>query len=270
MNDIEGLTQQISEFILHYGLHLVGAIIALVIGVWIINFIVGRLAKVMEKRNVDPSLVPFLRSVLGILLKVALFISVAGMVGIQVTSFIAVLGAAGLAVGLALQGTLQNFAGGVMILLIKPFKVGDFIEAAGHSGTVKAIQIFNTFLHTPNNQVIIIPNGNLANASVVNYSTNDTRRAVFSFGIDYGDDIDKAKQVLHKIIESDDRILNDPAPMVKVEELGGSSVNITTRVWVKTGDYWDVHYDMLEKVKKTFDQEGLSFPFPQMDVHLDK
>jgi len=201
---------------------------------------------------------------------VALFISVAGMVGIEMTSFIAILGAAGLAVGLALQGTLQNFAGGVMILLFKPFKVGDVLEAQGYVGSVKEIQIFNTIMATPDNKIIIIPNGSLANSSMTNYSTMDTRRVDFSFGIGYDDDFDKAKEIIKGLIDADERILKDPAPFVRVGELADSSVNITTRVWVNAPEYWNVHFDMIENVKRSFDKEKISIPYPQMDVHLDK
>jgi len=270
MIDIESLTTMLGDFIVKYGLSLIGAIAALIIGMWIINVIVKQIANVMAKRNVDPSLEPFLRSVLSITLKVALVISVAGMVGIEMTSFVAILGAAGLAVGLAMQGTLQNFAGGVMILLFKPYKVGDIVDAGGHTGTVKEIQIFNTILNTPDNKIIIIPNGDLANSSMTNFSTMPTRRLDFSFGIDYGDDFEKAKGLIMDLINADALILKDPAPFCRLGELGDSSVNITVRVWVEAAEYWNVHFDMIENVKKSFDANGVSFPFPQMDVHLDK
>lgn len=255
---------------MEYGIMLLGAIIALLIGLWIIKMMVNTTGNVMTKRNVDPSLIPFLKSILNIGLKVALFISVAGMVGIEMTSFIAILGAAGLAVGLALQGTLQNFAGGVMILLFKPFKVGDVLEAQGYVGSVKEIQIFNTIMATPDNKIIIIPNGSLANSSMTNYSTMDTRRVDFSFGIGYDDDFDKAKEIIKGLIDADERILKDPAPFVRVGELADSSVNINIRVWVNAPEYWNVHFDMIENVKRSFDKEKISIPYPQMDVHLDK
>ncbi|GAB5539977.1 MAG: mechanosensitive ion channel [Salibacteraceae bacterium] len=270
MEDFESIIELIKSYVVEYGMMLIGAIVALLIGLWIIKAIVNSLGSVMSKKNVDPSLIPFLKSLLGALMKIALFVSIASMVGIEMTSFIAILGAAGLAVGLALQGTLANFAGGVMILLFKPFKVGDFVEAAGFSGTVKEIQIFNTIMNTPDNKIIIIPNGNLANSAMTNYSTMSTRRVDFSFGIDYGDDFEKAKSILERLIAADERILKDPAHLVRVGELADSSVNITVRVWVNSADYWAVHFDMIENVKKTFDQEGISFPFPQMDVHTDK
>jgi len=186
------------------------------------------------------------------------------------TSFIALIGAAGLAVGMALSGSLQNFAGGVMILLFKPFKAGDFIEAQGYSGVVKEIQIFNTLLTTPDNKIVILPNGGLSGSSMVNYSALPTRRVDFSFGTGYNDDIDQAKEVLQKIIDSDTRILKDPEAFVAVGELADSSVNFTVRVWVNAADYWGVYFDMQEKVKKEFDANNLSIPYPQTDVHLHK
>ncbi|MEZ4721127.1 MAG: mechanosensitive ion channel [Flavobacteriales bacterium] len=270
MENLEQIVNMIGNLIIKYGLNLIGALIALIIGMWVINTIVKQVSNVMTKRNVDPSLVPFLRTLLSMSLKAALVVSIAGMVGIEMTSFVAILGAAGLAVGLSLQGTLQNFAGGVMILLFKPFKVGDVLEAQGYVGSVKEIQIFNTIMATPDNKIIIVPNGGLANSSMTNYSTMPTRRVDFSFGIGYGDDFEKAKGVIRSIIDADDRIMKDPAPFVRVGQLADSSVNITTRVWVNSADYWDVHFDMIERVKTAFDKEGISIPFPQMDVHLDK
>ena len=270
MENIEQYLELMTNFIVTYGMKLIGAAVALIIGLWVISMIMNRFKAVMTKRDVDPSLVPFLISVLGISMRVALIISVAGMVGIEMTSFVAILGAAGLAVGLALQGTLQNFAGGVIILLLKPFKVGDFVDVGGHMGTVKEIQIFTTIMVTPDNKVIIIPNGGLANASITNFSAMPTRRVDFSFGIGYGDDFEKAKSLIKGLIDADSRILKDPEPFVRVGELADSSVNITTRVWVNSADYWAVHFDMIENVKKTFDKEGVSIPYPQMDVHMAK
>ena len=270
MENVEQYVELMTNFIVNYGMKLIGAAVALIIGLWIIGIIMSRFKVVMTKREVDPSLVHFLISILGMSMRVALIISVAGMVGIEMTSFIAILGAAGLAIGLALQGTLQNFAGGVIILLLKPFKVGDFVDVGGHMGTVKEILIFNTIMTTPDNKVIIIPNGGLANASMTNFSAMPTRRVDFSFGIGYGDDFEKAKSLIRGLIDTDERILKDPEPFVRVGELADSSVNITTRVWVNSADYWAVHFDMIENVKKTFDKEGVSIPFPQMDVHMAK
>jgi small conductance mechanosensitive channel len=190
------------------------------------------------------------------------------MLGIHMTSFIAVLGALGLAVGMALSGTLQNFAGGVMLLIFKPFKVGDYIEAQGYSGSVKEIQIFNTILNTPDKKTIIIPNGGLSTNAMTNYSTEPLRRVDFTFGIGYGDDIDKARKIILDVIAQDQRILKDPAPFVGVVSLGDSSVNLTTRVWANAADYWNIFFFLNETVKKTFDQQGISIPFPQHDVHV--
>ncbi len=251
-----------------YGPRILGAVAALLLGLWLIKVLVRATRRGLEKSRLDESLVPFVTSLISWTLKTLLFISVLGMIGIQMTSFIAILGAAGLALGMALSGTLQNFAGGVMILLFKPFKVGDFISAQGYSGSVKAIQIFNTILNTPDKQTIIIPNGQLATGSLTNYSAEPQRRVDWTFGIGYGDDYDKAKAVLMRLIGEDERILKEPEPFIALAELGDSSVNLTVRVWVKSADYWSVYFDMNEKVYKTFPQEGLNIPYPQMDVHV--
>lgn len=268
METFQDFLTQVTDLIVIYGGSLLLAIITLIVGFWVISRIVKALGRIMEKRDIDPSLRPFLRSLSSILLKIMLIFSVAQMVGIAMTSFIAVLAAAGLAVGMALSGTLQNFAGGVMILIFKPFKVGDYIDAQGFSGTVKEIQIFNTILNTPDNKIIIIPNGGLSNSPMTNYSTMPTRRVDFTFGIGYQDDIDKTKSTLNRIISGDNRIMKDPEPFVAVSELADSSVNFAVRVWVKASDYWGVFFDITEKVKKTFDDEDISIPFPQTDVHL--
>ncbi|MBE0576705.1 MAG: mechanosensitive ion channel [Desulfuromonadales bacterium] len=253
-----------------WGPKLVGAVLALIIGLYVVNMISGSIEKMMVKKELDPSLRPFLKSLVSSLLKVLVVVSVLGMIGIQMTSFIAILGAAGLAIGLALSGTLQNFAGGVMILTFKPFKVGDYIDAQGYAGTVNCIQIFNTILKTPDNKTIIIPNSGLSTSSMVNYSTEPTRRVDWVFGIAYGDDIDKAKEVLLGLLTSNDQVLKDPAPFVNLGELADSSVNFTVRAWVNSGDYWSVHFYMLENVYRKFGEAGLNIPFPQIDVHMDK
>lgn len=255
---------------LEYAPKLLLAIISLIIGLWIISMIMKGIRKALTARNVDPSLAPFLVTLLSIIFKVMLFISVAGMVGIEMTSFVAILGAAGLAVGLALQGTLQNFASGVMILLFKPFKVGDFIDGAGHMGSVTEIQIFNTILNTPDKKRIIIPNAQLSNGSLTNFSAEETRRVDWTFGIGYGDDYDKAKETLMQFISADERIHTDPEPFIALSALADSSVNIVVRVWVNPADYWGVFFDMNEKVYKGFSKAGLNIPFPQMDVHVHK
>jgi len=270
MESVNTLWEKLNDVVITFGPRLIGAIITLIIGWWIIGIIQRSVRKNFEKREMEPSLRGFLNSIIGILLKILLLISVIGMIGVQMTSFIAILGAAGLAVGMALSGTLQNFAGGVIILLFKPFKVGDYIEAQGHAGSVNEIQIFNTILKTPDNKTIIIPNGGLSTGSMINYSTEPRRRVDFVFGIGYGDDVDKAKQVLKKLIDEDERILQEPAPFIAVKELGDSSVDLVVRAWAESSHYWGIYFDMHEKVYKSFDKEGLNIPFPQMDVHVHK
>jgi len=266
--EITNYSDQAIALLWKYGPQVVLAVVVLIAGLLVISLISKTFKRILEKRNADPSLIPFLRTLLSISLKVMLIISVVSMVGIEVTSFVAIIGAAGLAVGLALQGTLQNFAGGVIILLIKPFKVGDFIDAVGHMGTVNEIQIFNTILKTPDNKTIIIPNGQLANSSMTNFSTEATRRVDWTFGVAYGDDAEKARKILMDLIQQDERIKSDPEPFIALSELANSSVNFVVRVWVEAGDYWDVFFDMNEKVYNTFAKEGINIPFPQMDVHV--
>ncbi|NIJ43826.1 small conductance mechanosensitive channel [Wenyingzhuangia heitensis] len=270
-NIMETVSEKGSEYITLYGLKLVSAIAVWIIGGFIIGAIIKGFSKMLEKSKTDPSLRPFLQSLVGSLLKVVLVITVLSTLGIEMTSFIAILGAAGLAVGMALSGTLQNFAGGVMILIFKPFKVGDVIEAQGHTGGVKEIQIFNTILKTPDNKTIIIPNGGLSNSSMVNYSTEPKRRVDFTFGIGYGDSIEQGKEVLMAILKADSRIINDPAePFVEVVALADSSVNFAVRAWVNSADYWGVYFDTNAKVYNEFNKVGLNIPFPQMDVHVHK
>ena len=268
MEDITKYSDYALNLLLEYGPQLILAIVTLLIGLWIIKLILKGFGNIIAKRDLDPSLQPFLKSFMSMLLKTLLVISVMGMVGIEMTSFIAILGAVGLAVGMALSGTLQNFAGGVMILVFKPFKVGDVIEAQGYTGGVKEIQIFNTILTTPDNKTIIIPNGGLSTSSMVNYSTEPKRRVDFVFGIGYGDDIDQAKAVLKRIIDADERVLKDPEVFIAVKELADSSVNFVLRAWVNAPDYWAVYFDTQEAVKKTFDKEGISIPYPQQDLHV--
>jgi len=261
-------SEQIIALLVDWAPKLLLVILTLVIGLWIIKLLVKTFGKGMERSKVDVSLQKFLLSLVGILLKVLLFISVASMVGIQMTSFIAIIGAAGLAVGLALQGSLANFAGGVLILLFKPFKVGDFIEAQGYTGTVSEIQVFITILKTPDNKTIIIPNGGLANSNLTNYSTEKTRRVDMIFGIGYEDNLKQAKDILTKIVKGDERVLDNPEPAIVVSELADSSVNFSVKVWCKATDYWGIYFDMQEKVKLEFDKEKISIPFPQQDVHV--
>jgi small conductance mechanosensitive channel len=270
MMNPEEIVTLVKDISLEYGPKLIAAIAVWVIGVWVINLVVSGLNKIMDKGNVDPSLKPFLCSISGIVLKVMLGISVLGMLSIEMTSFVAILAAAGLAVGMALSGTLQNFAGGVMILLFKPFRVGDVIDAQGYVGSVKEIQIFNTILKTPDNKTIILPNGGLSSSSMVNFSTEEQRRVDWTIGVAYGDDLDKAREVIKELCNKDQRILKDPEVVIVVSALADSSVNFAVRAWVKAPNYWGVFFDMNENVYKTFAKEGLNIPFPQMDVHLHK
>jgi len=257
------------DFIADYGPKLIGAILVLIIGLWVVKLLTKGFDKLMVKSKMDDSLRPFLMGLVGSLLKVLLGISIMGMLGIEMTSFIAILASAGLAVGMALSGTLQNFAGGVMILIFKPFKVGDFIDAQGHTGTVKEIQIFVTILTTPDNVTIIIPNGGLSNGSMTNYSSRSTRRVDWTVGVAYGESVEKVRKTIRKLIDEDPRILDEPESFIKIGALADSSVNFTVRGWVKAADYWDVFFDMNEKIYTTFEQEGISIPFPQMDVHVN-
>ena len=256
--------------VMEYGPKLILAILVLIIGLWIIKGIKKLVNKAMVKGKVEISLQRFLISLIAVGLKVLLLISVASMVGIATTSFIAMLGAATFAVGMALQGSLSNFAGGVLILLLKPFKVGDAIEAQGFVGKVHEIQIFNTLVKTFDNKMIYIPNGNLSNGNITNYSQEPIRRVDMTFGISYGDDIKKAKDILTRLVNADTRILKDPAPLIAVSNLGDSSVDFAVKVWCDTAEYWNIYFDMQENVKLTFDQENISIPFPQTDVHLFK
>jgi small conductance mechanosensitive channel len=267
---MESFKENAIEWIVFYGPKLIGAILILIIGFQIIKGFSKWMKRILQKRNIDLSLQPFLLTMTGTLLKTLLVISAMGMIGIEMTSFIAILGAAGLAIGLALSGTLQNFASGVIILIFKPYKVGDYIQTSNHAGTVSEIQIFVTILKTPDNVTILIPNSELANNSIKNYSAQIQRRVDWTFGVAYGDDYEKAKTVLMQIISDDKRILHTPEPFVALTQLADSSVNIVVRTWVNAVDYWSVYFDMNEKVAKTFPKEGLNFPFPQMDIHLDK
>lgn len=251
-----------------FGSRILIAILVFMVGKWIINRIKHFVARFLEKKNVEASLASFLRSLTNMTLAFFLIIVVIGILGIETTSFVALFASAGVAIGMALSGTLQNFAGGVMILLFKPFRVGDFIDANGHVGTVKEIQIFNTILNTIDNKCIIVPNGGLSTSAMTNFSKEETRRVDWTFGIAYGDSYDDAKAIITDLINADSRILTDPAPFIALANLNSSSVDITVRVWVKAENYWGVFFDMNENIYKTFAQKGINIPFPQMDVHV--
>ena len=264
----ELIIEQLKTILITYAPKIFIAIIIMLIGVWLIKILSYGFGKLMDKKEFDPSLKPFLKGLFSVLLKVLLFISVLGTIGIQMTSFVAIIGAAGLAIGLALSGTLQNFAGSVIILLFKPYKIGDTIETQSFRGTVSEIHIFNTILKTPDNKTVIIPNGKLSNSPVINFSTEPRRRVDWVFGIAYGDDVDKAKEVITRLASEDTRILDEPPLFIAVSELANSAVNITVRAWVLTPDYWNVYFQLNEQSYKNFKKEGLNIPFPQMDVHL--
>lgn len=275
MNEIDSAVSQLDslagqgyEMILDYAPKLALAIITLLIGLWVIG-LVGKLLKVsMEKSKVDPTLVPFISSLVGWILKLLLFISVASMIGIATTSFIAVLGAAGLAIGLALQGSLANFAGGVLIMIFKPYRVGDLIEAQGQLGTVKEVQIFNTILVNFESKQIIIPNGLMSNGTITNYSVEGLIRVDLTVGISYDADVEKAKSVLLDVMNNHSLVVNEPAPFVGVNGFGDSSVDLVVRPHCKPEDYWDVYFDINEQIKIALDSNNIAIPFPQRDVHL--
>ncbi len=250
------------------GIRLIAAIAIFVIGKWVARKLANAVRRLMERGDSDEMLVRFVGNLVYFLLLTFVIMAAIAQVGIQTTSFIAVLGAAGFAIGLALQGSLANFAAGVLILIFRPFKVGDFIEGAGVSGVVEALHIFTTTLKTGDNKTVIVPNGDLSSGTIVNYSTKATRRIDLVFGIGYGDDIDKAKELMRDEMDKDERILKDPAPTIGLAELADSSVNFVCRPWVASGDYWGVRFDLNERIKKRFDAEGISIPYPQQDVHI--
>jgi len=265
---MEELTKEIQTIFTAYGLIVLGALATLVIGIWIAKWLAKKSSKLLDKRSVDPTLTKFVTSLLKITLITFVIISAISQIGIETTAFIAIIGAAGLAIGFALQGSLSNFASGVMLIIFKPIKVGDYIEGGGAAGSVETIGIFVTTLVTPDNKVIYIPNSNLTGSNIINYSVKDTRRVDMVFGIGYSDDIDKAKSTIQSVLESDSRILKDPAPKIVVSELADSSVNFNVRPWVNSADYWGVYFDITEQIKKKFDEQDISIPFPQRDIHM--
>ena len=262
------LPAMVKEYVIPFGIKLLAAIVVLLLGRWVIKLIKKGLTKMMMRRNNNPSLNSFLMSLVSVALTFFLIMAIVGILGINTSSLVALLASAGLAVGMALSGTLQNFAGGVMIMLFKPFKVGDFISAQGYEGKVNEIQIFNTHLLTTDNKEVILPNGILSTGTMTNFSKQETRRVDWVFSIAYGDDFDKAKAVLRRLCDEDQRILKTPEPFIELGKLNNSSVDITFRVWVNSEDYWAVYFNMNEKVYKAFAHEGLNIPFPQMDVHM--
>lgn len=261
MFDFVGLALPIIKSIVY-------AIVVLVVGLLLIKWLTKRIGILVDKNKIDATLKPFIKSVVNVALKIILIVAVISILGIETTSFVAAFGAAGLAIGLAFQGSLSNFAGGVLLLVTRPFKVGDYIEAVGHNGTVEAIQILYTDLVTLDNKVVRIPNGNLANASIVNYSEKETRRVDLEFSTGYEAETSKVIGVLAEIVSSHPLALKDPEPFIRMSEHGDSAIKYAVKVWVMSADYWTVYFDVIEKVKQRFEEEGLSIPYPQIDVHL--
>ena len=264
---LEGAMAALVEHASQLGLTIVKALIVFLVGRLIINLLNKLVRKILSKREIDPSIKSFAESLVNVSLTVLLIISVVGALGVQTASFAALLASAGVAIGMALSGNLSNFAGGLIVLLFKPYKVGDYIEAQNESGTVREIQMFHTVLRTADNKVIYIPNGALSSGVVVNYSREDTRRVDWIFGVEYDSDYDEVKRVIESVLTKDSRILSEPAPFIALKELADSSVNIVVRAWVKSSDYWDVYFDINKEIYATFNKRGIGFPFPQLTVH---
>lgn len=267
---METFINDLPNILAKYGLSIIGALITLIIGLWLSKMLTKLVVKLLNKKEIDATVVNFLSSLFKTALYAVVVLATLGQLGIETTSFIALIGAAGLAVGFALQGSLSNFAAGVMLIVFRPFKAGDFITTAGESGIVENVQMFITTLRTPDNKTIFIPNAKITSDNITNFSTKPTRRVDMLFGIGYGDDIDKAKKIIADMLEADSRVLKDPATQIVVSELADSSVNITVRAWANATDYWALYFDTTENVKKAFDEQGVSIPFPQRDVHLFK
>lgn len=270
LDSLSTLVDKLVGYGTELGKSLIIAILIYVIGRYLIKLVDKMFVKLMDRRKFQPEVQSFLSSVVHIALTILLIISVVSALGVETTSFAALLASAGVAVGMALSGQLQNFAGGVIILLLRPYKIGDYVEAGGIAGTVKSIQIFNTVLATPDNKIITVPNGSISNGVLINYSQMDTRRVDWTFGVEYGSDLEKVKACIQGILEADNRILKDPATFIALGALADSSVNVTVRAWVNSADYWDVFFDINQKVYEHFNAEGIEFPFPQLTVHQAK
>ena len=266
--NIDKILETITVWLTTYSIKIVAAILIFIIGKWFCRKITDLLTKLMKKNSVDDTLVKFLGSIVYYTLLIVLMIVVASQLGINTTSFLTIVGAAGLAIALALKDSLSNFASGVMLILFRPIKIGDFVDVGGVKGTVQSIDIFNTTLHSPDNQKHIVPNASITSGVITNVTANDTRRVDLVIGIGYDDDIAKAKGILEAIIKRENRVLENPATNIAVSELADSSVNFVVRPWVKTSDYWDVYFALTEEIKISFDKEGISIPYPQQDVHL--
>ncbi|WP_178862203.1 mechanosensitive ion channel family protein [Thiomicrorhabdus cannonii] len=265
------LDMMLNEYAIPWGIKIALALLIFVVGRWVVKLVVKVLKKLLGRaKTMDEMLINFVSSIVNAVLMLFVIIASLDQLGVDTTSLVALIGAAGLAIGLALQGSMQNFAAGVMILVFKPFKAGDFVEAGGVTGVVETVNIFSSTLRTGDNKEIIVPNGAIYSGSITNYSARDTRRVDMVFGVSYEDDIRQVKAILEKLVAEDERILKDPAPVVALSELADSSVNFIVRPWVNSADYWDVYWSMNEKVKLAFDEAGISIPYPQMDVHLHK
>lgn len=268
--DAEKISQLVDTYVIPWSINIIMAIIIYIIGRIIVGVVVGLLGKVLARSKYDDMLVEFVKAIANAILMLFVIVASLDKLGVDTTSLVAILGAAGLAIGLSLQGSLQNFAAGVMLLVFRPFKAGDFIEAGGTSGVVKSISIFTTIMTTPDNKEIIVPNGKIYGDNITNYSAKETRRVDMVVGISYDSDLKKAKAILIEMVAADERILKDPEPKVAVSELADSSVNFVVRPWVASADFWAVKFDFTEAVKLRFDAEGIIIPYPQMDVHLHK
>jgi len=266
--EMSKIIDTMTYFITNYSLKIVGAILIFIIGKWLARYLSKLLGKILKKNNMDETLTSFLGNITYYSLLLMVLIAAAGQLGINTTSFLTIVGAAGLAVGLALKDSLSNFASGVMIIMFRPFKVGDVVTAGGQTGKVESIAIFNTVLNTPDNQMVIVPNSSITADVITNINAKSTRRIDLVVGIGYDDNIGEAKSTLEDLIKTDSRILSDPAPTIAVSELADSSVNFVVRPWVKTADYWTVRFDLTEKIKLMFDEKSISFPYPQQDVHM--
>jgi small conductance mechanosensitive channel len=268
MMEVSSIMPKLQELMAFYGLKIVAAVLILILGRWVSKGLRLLIQRMMRKAEVEQTIVSFVGSLSYIALLTFVVLAALNQLGIQTTSFIAIIGAAGLAIGLALQGSLANFAAGFLMIVFQPFKAGDYIEGAGVAGTVELIQIFTTRLKTPDNKTIIIPNAKLMGDNIVNYSAKDTRRVDMVIGVSYNDDLKKVREILLDLLAKDNRVLQDPEPTIGVLELADNSVNFALRPWVKTEDYWGLYFDLTESVKRRFDDEGISIPFPQRDVHV--
>ncbi|PJC86263.1 mechanosensitive ion channel protein [Vibrio sp. HA2012] len=259
-----------SDLLIQYGVNLISAVLILFIGNIIVKAIAGSVSKILHKREMDKAVVDFISALVRYLLFIIVLIAALGRIGVQTASVVAVIGAAGLAIGLALQGSLSNFAAGVLIVAFRPFKSGDYVEIGGVAGSVESIQVFQTVLTTPDNKMVVVPNSSVISGPITNYSRHSTRRIDLVIGVSYKSDLQKTKEVLASVLKADERILKEPEPIIGVHTLADSSVNFVVRPWVKTSDYWAVYFDTMQGIKEALDREGIEIPFPQMDVHLNK